>query len=147
MAFVRWRGTCAELLATVYENGRSRQILLANLPGPYASFGTRLQVTREHPDISIDWLAVDRALARGPNDVHPVEPAMTVAQVESLLRGFAQQLVQGDRLTRQAAILLDAADVLFTLRDKHPGETADLSSDDKPRPPPRGAGQSKPQAP
>ena len=32
MAFVRWRGNCAELLATVYENGRSRQILLANLP-------------------------------------------------------------------------------------------------------------------
>lgn len=52
MAFVRWRGTCAELLATVYENGRSRQILLANLPGPYASLGTRLQVTKEHPDIS-----------------------------------------------------------------------------------------------
>lgn len=140
MAFVRWRGTCAELLATVYENGRSRQILLTNLPGPYVSLGTRLQVTREHPDISVDWLAVDRALARGPNAVRTPEPAMTVIEAESLLRNTAQHMMQGDRLTHQAAVLLDAADILFTLRSQCHSENANVSSDDRARPPPRGAG-------
>lgn len=35
MAFIRWRGYSAQLLASVYENGRIRQVLLANLSGAY----------------------------------------------------------------------------------------------------------------
>lgn len=31
MAFVRWRGRCAQLLATVYDHGASHQVLLAHL--------------------------------------------------------------------------------------------------------------------
>ena len=31
MAFIRWRGRCCELIVTVYENGRSKKITLANL--------------------------------------------------------------------------------------------------------------------
>ncbi len=37
LAFVRWRGNSAQLLATGYDQGRSRQILLANLHGAYAT--------------------------------------------------------------------------------------------------------------
>ena len=33
MAFVRWRAGCAQLLASVWEDGRPHQILLTNLPG------------------------------------------------------------------------------------------------------------------
>ena len=32
MAEVRGRGGCAQRLATVWDSGRSRQVLLANLP-------------------------------------------------------------------------------------------------------------------
>jgi hypothetical protein len=44
MAFVRWRGCSAQLLATVYENGRSKQIVLARLPEFYASDLTKMRV-------------------------------------------------------------------------------------------------------
>lgn len=159
MAFVRWRGTCAELLATVYENGRSHQILLANLTGFYASVGLRQQVAHEHPDIPVNWLAVDRALARGPKTAPTPEPPLTILQAETLLRGIALQLMSDDRMTRDAGILMDAADILFGLRadprlvdclqsailssddDPHseePLRSSDLSSDDGARPPPPG---------
>lgn len=119
MAFVRWRGNCAELLTTVYENGRNRQILLANLSAPYASVGLRQQVAREHPGVYVDWPKVERALARGPKSVPIPEPAMTIVQAECLLRDLAQQLTPNDRMTREAAILMDAADILFGLRSDH----------------------------
>ena len=35
MAFVRWRGNCAQLLATITVEGRPRHQLLANLHGAY----------------------------------------------------------------------------------------------------------------
>ena len=116
MAFVRWRGTCAELLASVWDQGRSHQILLANLSAPYASLGVRQQVAREYPDIHVDWLAVERALARGPKSVTLPEPAMTILKAESLLRDLAQQLAPNHGITREALLLLDAADVLYGLR-------------------------------
>ena len=67
MAFVRWRGNSAQLLATVYDQGRSRQILLANLHGAYATTASvRKTVAEQFPEVVIDWHAVDRALATGP---------------------------------------------------------------------------------
>lgn len=35
MAFVRWRGNSASLLTTVYDQGKSRQVLLARLGSGY----------------------------------------------------------------------------------------------------------------
>ena len=134
MAFVRWRGNCAELLATVYENGHSRQILVANLVTSYASVGLRQQVAREHPEIHVDWLAVESALARGPKSAAVPERAMTILQAESLLRDLAQRLSSGDKMTKEAFLLMDAADVLFRLRSDPrfvtPSQSATLSSDD-----------------
>ncbi|MGC8474411.1 MAG: hypothetical protein ACP5PW_08425 [Candidatus Dormibacteria bacterium] len=77
MAWVRWRGGCAQLLATVWDHGRSRQVLLVNLQGAYAA-STRLRaaVTAQFPTIPVDWAAVDRALAAGP----PGTPALTPPQ-------------------------------------------------------------------
>ena len=65
MAFVRWRGGCSQLIATVYEDGRSRQITLANLPDFYVSENTKHHVAQKFPKISVDWSTVDRELARG----------------------------------------------------------------------------------
>ena len=144
MAFVRWRGNCAELLTTVYENGKSRQILLANLPQDYASDWVREQVAREHPDIRVDWLDVERALARGPKAKPTPEPPLTLLQAENLLRVIAQEL-RGDGLEPwQANRLNHAADILSSLhsdprlaalcRDNplngEPPRNATLSSDD-----------------
>ena len=65
MAFVRWRGHCAELLTTVYERGRSRQLRLALLPPHHADAEVRAEVAARFPDVSVDWEAVDVVLARG----------------------------------------------------------------------------------
>ena len=69
MAFVRWRGHCAELLTTVYERGRSRQLRLALLPPHHADAEVRAEVAARFPGVYVDWEAVDVVLARGsPTD-------------------------------------------------------------------------------
>ncbi len=40
MAFVRWRGNCAQLLTTITVDGRPRHRLLANLHGGFATMPT-----------------------------------------------------------------------------------------------------------
>ena len=65
MAFVRWRGRSAELLATVYEQGRSRQVRLACLGGHAVDPDTRADVTARFPGIRVDWEAIDLAIASG----------------------------------------------------------------------------------
>lgn len=107
MAFVRWRGNCAQLLATFYENGRSRQCCLANLPGRYAVPGwLRTRVDTEYPDLVVDWERIDRALAAGP----PGTPTLTTSQqsyleIELPLRTWAQEpdLPIGERRTLESA--------------------------------------------
>ncbi len=67
MAFIRWRGDSAELLTTVYDHGRSRQVRLVCLGGAfYVQQHIRAAVTERFPHINIDWDAVDVALAEGP---------------------------------------------------------------------------------
>ena len=75
MAFVRWRGNCAQLLATITVEGRPRHQLLANLHGAYRT-SPRLwaQVATEFPTMVVDWAAVDRALAVGPPHATPPPP-------------------------------------------------------------------------
>ena len=78
MAFVRWRGNSADLLTTVYEGGRSRQVRLAGLGGRYTvEPQIREAVGRRFPHIRIDWDAIERALTVGP----PHEQAATAAGV------------------------------------------------------------------
>ena len=67
MAFVRWRGNCAQLLATVTDQGRPRHLLLANLHGAYRTTpSVWQQVAQRFPTVVVDWAAIDRALAQGP---------------------------------------------------------------------------------
>ena len=76
MAFIRWRGPRAPRLATVYQDGRSRQVVLANLGGAYAvPTGVRAHVAAAFPTIRVDGAAIDRALVVGP----PGSPPLTAA--------------------------------------------------------------------
>ncbi len=140
MAFVRWRKNCAELLATVYENGKSRQILLANLPDPYTRLETRLQVAAEHPELHIDWLAVERELAKGPKTAQRSDPPMTMLQAEVLLRDLAQQLASDPLMHSEVTQLDNAAVLLFIMRTDSRfsdlSQRANVTSDDGARPPP-----------
>ena len=65
MAFVRWRGNCAELLATVYDQGRSRRLRLVHLVEMRVTPELRAEVAARFPGVRVDWDAVDVALARG----------------------------------------------------------------------------------
>ena len=54
MAFVRWRGGYAQLLASVWEDGRSRQMLLTHWPGFAASVALREAVAARFPTLTVD---------------------------------------------------------------------------------------------
>lgn len=91
MAFVRWRGRSAALLATVYDHGTSRQVLLANLGGAF-SVSQSLQdaIAQRWPNLTIQWSVINEALALGPPDT----PAPSLVQrtwldVAHLLRQWA----------------------------------------------------------
>lgn len=91
MAFVRWRGNSATLLASVYEGGRSRQVRLANLGAGYGvSDSVRRSVIMNFPDIQVDWNAVNTAMAQGPTHSAPLtEKQMDYLTVENLLCEWA----------------------------------------------------------
>ena len=64
MAFVRWRGKCAQLLATIYTEKGSKQLRLALLPEFEVSQETRNEVGRKYPNIQVDWIQISRSLAQ-----------------------------------------------------------------------------------
>lgn len=114
MAFVRWRGRCSQLLSTVYEEGISRQITLANLPDFYVSEITKQHVAERFPQISVDWAAVDRALAEGPaGSLKRSTPPehLDYAAVERYLRQWADD-AETAKLISDATSLRIAAGVL-----------------------------------
>ena len=119
MAFVRWRGSSAQLLATVYENGRSKQVTLASLPEFYVSDLTRMRVAEKFPEVKVDWLAVDRSLAQGPpsgilkQDTPPEH--LEYATVEHHLRQWAEDADRAN-LGNDATKLCLAAEVLTEWR-------------------------------
>lgn len=119
MAFVRWRGSSAQLLATVYENGRSRQVTLTSLPGFYASETIRRQVAERFPQIKVDWAAVDRSLAQGPPSgilKQSIPPGhLDYVAVEHYLRQWANDAEEAN-LTGDANKLRIAAEVLTEWR-------------------------------
>ena len=128
MAFVRWRGQYAQLVATVYEAGRYRKITLASLHDFYASDLAKLHVAEKFPHIKVDWEAVDRALAQGPTlgilkQSTPPEH-LDYAAVEHYLRQWADD-AEGAKLINDANSLRIAAGVLTRWRaefywDNHP---------------------------
>ncbi len=75
MAFVCLRGHCAQLLATVYEEGRSRQVVVSAIPeAGWLTPGRREYIATRWPQLRLDWAAVDRALAAGPPGSPPPFP-------------------------------------------------------------------------
>lgn len=111
MAFVRWRGYSATLLTTVYEQGNSRQILLAALGCGYrVPTGVREDVTDRFPTVFIDWNAVNRAMAKGPPRCTPLtQKQLTYLEVEQYLQKWATQAAPYPSESQQ---LLAAANVL-----------------------------------
>lgn len=115
MAFIRWRGRCAQLLTTVYVGGRSKQVTLTNLPGFSITEDTKHYVTEKFPDILVDWLTITRSLAEGPphslNEKTPTEH-LDMAVVEQYLRKWAHEA----KVANDAHRLYDAAGVLTEWR-------------------------------
>ena len=90
MAFVRGRGGCAPRLASVWEDGRSRQMLLTTLPGYAAPVALREAVAARFPTLAVDGAAVDRAWAAGPPGCPALPPtARTWADTAHDLRTWA----------------------------------------------------------
>lgn len=112
MAFIRWRGRCAQLLATIYEDGRSKQITLLSIPGFHISEVEKQQVTRKFPDINVDWVAIAITLAQGPpgmlKTTTPKEH-LTMSEVEHYLRKWSQE-----SMTAKEAYHLGAAASILT---------------------------------
>jgi hypothetical protein len=120
MAFIRWRGTCAQLLTTRYEQGHSRQICLANLHGGYAiSPSVRAAIAAQYPQLHIDWDHVSRTLAAGPPAARPLSATQVAwLDVELQLRALAEQT---EGAAHEAETLRHAADILTSWRARHPG--------------------------
>lgn len=111
MAFVRWRGNCAQLLTTITVDGRPRQQLLVNLRGAFATTPRMwAQVAANFPAVRVDWAAVDRALAEGPPTAPPAPPEhLTAFAMAHQLRVWATS-DQGTALERQ---VLDQAAIIL----------------------------------
>jgi len=99
MGFIRWRGRCAQLLATIYVDGRSKQVTLAKLSDFYVPDTTKRDVEEKHPDIKVDWTKLARSLARGPSDAMKVRTSdahLDMAEVENCLRMWASEADKAD---------------------------------------------------
>ena len=115
MAFVRWRGNCAQLLMTEYVQGKSRQVLLANLnSGYFVTTATKRQVAQRFPQAVVDWVAVDRSMAKGPPQSPPLtQQEWDFAAVEHALRQWA---ISPRAMQKEVSLLLQAAEVLTRWR-------------------------------
>jgi hypothetical protein len=118
MAFIRWRRSCCELIATVYENGRSKKVTLANIHEFSVSEGLQQEIAEKFPGIKVDWLAVNRAIAQGPpgflTKSTPPEH-LDMATIEHLLRKWADDL-SGEKRPKEAECLRAAAHILTGIR-------------------------------
>ena len=138
MAFVRWRKNCAELLATRYVDGKSRQVLLLNLPHPYILESQHRQVREHFPDIAVDWEAVVEALSRGPGTREAVTPMqVTWARVDQVLRDL-KDMALSRGLVHDAKVLGDAADTITWWRaqgslPESPSQAAKVTPADRSR--------------
>ncbi len=116
MAWIRWRGNTAQLLATVWDHGKSRHQYLGSLGAVYTvPEVVQTAITARFPGIPVDWEAVNRALVAGPPHATPLPaPAWDWAAVEWQLREWAQA---GPTIyPSEAAALRRAAHVLCEWR-------------------------------
>jgi hypothetical protein len=114
MAFLRWRGRCAQLLTTIC---RSKQITLINLPDFFISEADKQHVANKFPSIKVDWVAITRSLAEGPPKVLTTktpEEHIVMAEVEYYLRKWAETAP----LLKDASHLKAAASILVEWRAK-----------------------------
>lgn len=107
MAWIRWRGASAQLLATVWVDGKNRQRYLGSLGGVYsATTAMRARFEARYPTLHFDGAAIDRALAAGPPNT-PSLPAVAWdwAAVEHVLRDWAAspEGTAGERTTLERA--------------------------------------------
>lgn len=117
MAFVRWRGNSAALLATVYDQGKSRKVVLAALGCGYrVPTGVRESVAERFPNVTVDWDYVFQSMAKGPKSAPPLtERQLTYVEVEQRLREWASETTPFPGETQQ---LLGAANVLSAWRSR-----------------------------
>ena len=93
MAFVRWRGKSAALLPTVYDKGRSRQVLLAALGGGYpVPTEVREEVSARFPDRFVEGEKINEGIARDPQSAPPLSSIqLSYLEVEQRLREWANR--------------------------------------------------------
>lgn len=130
MAWIRWRGQSAQLMATVWHDGKTRQQYLASLGGVYSvPEWVQQQITERFPTISIDWAAIQAAVVQGPPGNQPPSAAMLGwAEVEARLRDWARtgpEMFGGER-----EALRIAAHVLESWR-AHAAETAEAAAEQR----------------
>jgi len=118
MAWIRWRGQSAQLMATVWEDGKSRQRYVASLGGDYSvPTWRRQQISARFPTLTIDWTAIQAAVVAGPpGAVPPSDEMLDWAAVEERLRAWALTGPEGDSGERRA--LAEAARVLASWRGR-----------------------------
>ena len=92
MAWIRWRGHTAQLMATIGDHGKQRQQYLGSLGAEYTvPEPVKARITARFPTLTIDWDAVNRTVAAGPPGTPPPSPAAwDWARVEWLLEDWSQ---------------------------------------------------------
>ncbi len=121
MAWIRWRGNMAHLMITDHHAGKTTQRYLGSLGGAYAvTASERARITNRHPDVVIDWSAIDDALAAGPLGSRPLTAEeWDAARVEHQLREWTITIADLQPMERQT--LTAAAAVLQLWRARQPG--------------------------
>ncbi len=92
MAWIRWRGSNAHLMTTERRPGHAVQRYLTSLGGAYSvSTAQRAAIEARYPHVSIDWAAIDEALAAGPPGTRALSaPEWDAVHIEHPLRMWAE---------------------------------------------------------
>ena len=121
MAWIRWRGTNAHLMMTERRQGHTVQRYLASLGGAYAvSASQRASLEARYPEVSMDWAAIDEALAAGPPGAGTLSaPEWDAVHIEHQLRMWAENAT--DLFPAERAALAQAAHALQSWRARSDG--------------------------
>lgn len=81
MAFVRWRGNTAQVLASAWKDGKSVQVRVCSLPTGERTVtpGLMAVVARELPDVTVDWQEIQTQLDAGPQGGEYMRTAVQLA--------------------------------------------------------------------
>ncbi len=107
-------------MVTDPDAGKTTQRYLGSLGGAYAvTASERARITERHPDVVVDWSAIDDALAAGPPGSRPLTvEEWDTARVEHQLREWSTTLADLQPMERQT--LTAAASVLQLWRARQP---------------------------